>query len=516
MKADRPQMSNHELLRENDLLRSEVRTSRQAADITAELVVEQFTHIEEILRRLEKKASLELELKGELAEKLRETQLRADELARDRRRLEEMQIASLNIMEDISTARRAAEAAAQVKSEFLANMSHEIRTPMTAILGFAELLQGEIFCCDRCPYANGCEKRRKSCEHVQTICANGQHLLEIINGILDLSRIEAGRLEISRIECSPSVIVGEVLSLIRLRAKEKGIKLRLLSQSPIPETIVTDPTRLRQILINLVGNAVKFTHRGEVVLGVRLIDEQSDEPKLEFTVVDTGIGLTEAQVAKLFKPFSQADASTTRKYGGTGLGLAISRQLAILLGGDIRLTSTPGKGSAFTVTVATGSLHGVRLLDGVSEAEINSDKTVKEIALTEIPPGSRVLLAEDGEDNQRLISFILKKAGAEVSLANNGLVAHDLAMAARKDGIPYDVILMDMQMPVLDGYEATGKLRNAGYEGFIIALTAHAMRGDREKCLNIGCDDYTTKPVDRTQLISLVARYAAQAKAANS
>jgi Amt family ammonium transporter len=228
---------------------------------------------------------------------------------------------------------------------------------------------------------------------------------------------------------------------------------------------------------------------------------------MQFEVVDSGIGMTEKQVAKLFKPFQQADTSTTRKFGGTGLGLAISKRLAEALGGDITVQSTPGEGTTFTVTVGTGPLGSARMIDNPTEAQVSTapDKgpTVPMVKLD-----CRVLLAEDGPDNQRLIAFLLKKAGAGVVVADNGQIAHDLALAARDEGASFDVILMDMQMPVMDGYEATSKLRDAGYTGPIIALTAHAMSTDRDRCLNSGCDDYAAKPIDRKKLISVVAEYA--------
>jgi CheY-like chemotaxis protein len=250
----------------------------------------------------------------------------------------------------------------------------------------------------------------------------------------------------------------------------------------------------------------------KIRLVARLLDTEADRPKMQFEVLDSGIGMTGQQIARLFKPFHQADTSTTRNFGGTGLGLAISKRLAEKLGGDITVQSTPGEGTTFLVTVGIGPLDGVKLLDNPTEAQaamapdrrpsISSNKPISNNTLD-----CRVLLAEDGPDNQRLISFLLRKAGAQVDLAENGLIAHDLALAARDEKLPFDVILMDMQMPVMDGYEATAKLREAEYQGPIIALTAHAMNADRDKCLAAGCDDYATKPVNREKLISLIAQY---------
>ena len=398
--------------------------------------------------------------------------------------------------EALIAARKAADHANRTKSEFLANMSHEIRTPMTSILRFSEILLG-----------NATEK--EDIEALRTIQQNGEYLLEIINDILDISKIEASKLEVEVVECSPCQLLSEVVSLMRVRAGAKGIQLELEYVGPMPLSIQTDPTRLRQILFNVVGNAIKFTEVGNVRLIAQLQEAGSDDPKMRFDVVDTGIGMTAEQMGKLFQPFSQADSSTTRKFGGTGLGLMISRRLARMLGGDIRVSSIPAEGSTFTATVSVGPMEGVKLVENLTEA-----KSPTEHSHTPTTPrvqlDCRVLLAEDGPDNQRLISFILKKAGADVAVADNGQIALDLALSAHDNGTPFDVVLMDMQMPVLDGYQATHKLRREGYTGPIIALTAHAMAGDREKCLNAGCDDYATKPIDRKKLIALIAQYASR------
>ena len=396
--------------------------------------------------------------------------------------------------ETLRRAREEATAANIAKSEFLANMSHEIRTPMTAILGFSDVLMESV-------------TNREQFDAATTIKQNGEYLLGLINDILDLSKIEAGKLEIEHIQCSPCQILSEVVSLMRVRANAKNLPLEIEYDGPIPQSIQSDPTRLRQILINLTGNAVKFTEVGKIRLVARLLEAESDQPKMQFEVVDSGIGMTEEQITRLFKPFSQVDSSTTRTHGGTGLGLAISKRLAEKLDGDINVRSRPGEGTTFILTVGTGPLDGVKLLDNPTEAEVSMDPE-KKPAAPETKLDCRVLLAEDDPDNQRLIAFLLKKAGAEVVVADNGRIAHDLALAARDEGSPFDVILMDMQMPVMDGYDATGKLREAGYSGPIIALTAHAMSTDRDKCLHAGCDDYMTKPIDRQKLVALTGHYA--------
>ncbi|MFQ5494033.1 MAG: ATP-binding protein, partial [Phycisphaerae bacterium] len=282
----------------------------------------------------------------------------------------------------------------------------------------------------------------------------------------------------------------------------------------------TDPTRLRQILINVVGNAIKFTDRGAVRMAVGALRGDLPEPLLQFEITDTGIGMSPEQLDRVFNPFFQADSSTTRRYGGTGLGLAISRRLARLLGGDLEVESEVGKGSVFRITVATGSLDGIPMLYRPDQVG-GADKTKRAGRKGAAPDEEkrldcRILLAEDGPDNQRLISFVLTKAGATVTVKENGKLAADAALAAQKEGRPFHAILMDMQMPVMDGYKATAWLRQKGYEGPIIALTAHAMAGDREKSISAGCDDYATKPINQEKLISTIRNHVTQAHAAGT
>jgi CheY-like chemotaxis protein len=301
---------------------------------------------------------------------------------------------------------------------------------------------------------------------------------------------------------------------MQVRASEQQLTLTVEQDGPIPETIETDPTRLRQILINLVSNAIKFTHEGSVKITMRLVEDDTnghstDSTFLAIEVTDSGIGMTAEQIARLFQPFTQADTSTTRKFGGTGLGLTITKRLATMLGGRITVESQFGQGSTFRVLIATGSLDETRMMsDSPSEAADNPphdlDPRTAHQRIEQLETEQRILLAEDGPDNQRLISFILQKAGYNVTVAKNGQIAYDLAMKAVSDAIPFDVILMDMQMPVLDGYDATRQLRAAGYTKPIVALTAHAMASDRQKCLAAGCDEFATKPIDRTRLFETI------------
>ncbi len=389
----------------------------------------------------------------------------------------------------------AAQHANLAKSEFLANMSHEIRTPMTAILGYAELLLDP---------AQAETERRDS---VLTIRRNGEHLLSIINDILDISKIEAGQMTVEMIATSPRVVLEEVCSLMQVRAANKGITLSKDIVGELPAGVRTDPTRLRQILINIVGNAIKFTETGSV--NIRVAFEQRPSPTLRFDVTDSGIGMTIEQVNRLFRAFSQADNSTTRRFGGTGLGLSISKRLAEMLGGGIAVSSEAGKGSTFSVTISAEVLaqHDTQGEQFVvpRAGGPNASASVDSLA------GARVLLAEDGPDNQRLISFHLRKAGAEVEIASNGEIALKRVTDAAKPAI--DLVLMDMQMPLMDGYEASRCIRAAGHTLPIIALTAHAMAGDRDQCVGAGCCDYLTKPIDRTKLVETCARWLAVARA---
>lgn len=430
------------------------------------------------------------------------------------RELEKAKADLQNQNQDLQHAREKAEAAATSMSLFLANMSHEIRTPMTAILGFAEVLSEEK--------ANPADQSFA----IGAIRRSSENLLTIINDILDLSKIEAGGMGVEIVPCAPLSIIQDVVALMQVQALAGGLELFMELKAPVPEMIETDPTRLRQILINLIGNAIKFTKHGGVKVVVDLTKEKlepridqdsSDAPpadiRLRIQVMDTGIGINDAQRNRLFQRFTQADPSTTRRFGGTGLGLTISRHFSRMLGGNITSSSEVGLGSVFTVEVGIGNASSnkmVSILPPYPHEKVNLK--LKNAAVSNNPTQSKneitVLVAEDGEDNQRLIVHHLSRAGIKVIVANNGLEAVDLAVAAQKQSRAPDVILMDMQMPIMDGYEATLKLRELGWRGAIVAITAHAMTGDRERCTQAGCDDYLTKPINSKALIQTVQKFA--------
>jgi signal transduction histidine kinase/ActR/RegA family two-component response regulator/HPt (histidine-containing phosphotransfer) domain-containing protein len=376
-----------------------------------------------------------------------------------------------------------AEAANHAKSIFLANMSHEIRTPLTAIIGFSEsLLDNDTSMSDRVNAIN-------------TIISSGKHLLHIINEILDLSKIEADKLSIEHIRVPLLEMLSDINSLMDLQAQEKGLLFNIDYDYPLPKVIISDPIRLKQILINLCSNAIKFTTKGGVNITVRY---DAAKGLLYFDVRDSGIGMSGKQMQRLFGAFTQADSSTTRQYGGTGLGLYLSKQLAEKLGGTITVTSRPGLGSCFTLSVSAGDIDGVEFMFEYEE----HIRVIEHIDTGAGMVKGDVLLAEDNANNQQLIAMYLRKMGAKVSIAENG-------EQAVKDAISnhFDLVLMDMQMPVMDGIEATKILRQQGYQGPIIALTANTMKEDRQACIDAGCNEFVSKPVNRKNFMDVIKRY---------
>ena len=392
-----------------------------------------------------------------------------------------------------------AENANRSRGEFLANMSHEIRTPMAAILGHADILKDHL-------------KDPDNIQVVETIRRNGNFLLNIINDILDLSKIDSGKMQLETDRVRPDGLLAEVRSLMDVRASEKHLPLKIEFDGPIPDLIETDAVRLRQVLLNLVGNAIKFTDSGEVKIlvcydgpGTRAeeIDESTSRSppagtcRLIFQIVDTGIGIKPEDQASLFEPFVQADSTSTRSFGGTGLGLAICRRLAHALGGDVSVESTYGKGSTFTLTIE--AVSSGRLVEPNLLIDVSSEKIKEEIRIS-----ANILVVDDRRDIRYLAQHFIEKAGGTVITATNGQEAIETIFAEPRPEI--DLIVMDMQMPVLDGYDATAELRRRGCELPVIALTANAMKSDRDECLAAGCTDYTTKPLDSQKLIAMIDR----------
>lgn len=417
------------------------------------------------------------------------------DLAKQKRKIEKQNVELVAVNVDLFSARQEADRANAAKSAFLAHMSHEIRTPLASIIGFSELLLKSSFI----PEAE--------LDQLRVIRRNGRHLIALVNDILDLSKIEAGKIDV---ELAPFALLPElrtVESMFLQQAHAKGIRLYLQYEGLVPEQVTSDTHKVRQILINLVGNAVKFTSRGEVRIGVRMQNETTTgSAMLEIRVTDTGCGIPTHCRDKVLKPFIQADSSVARKFGGTGLGLSLSKKLAQHLGGEIVVEDTVEEvGTTFLFSFDPGSLFDVRMLTTKELANLDYVsaplcKSVPSKVLNE----RKILLAEDSEDLQWLLSTILRSAGATVTLAHNGKEAVALARSEL-----FDLILMDVEMPVMGGREATQTLRASGFKQPILGLTAHALSNEIEKTIAAGCNAHISKPVDVDQLISEIAKWIA-------
>ncbi len=388
---------------------------------------------------------------------------------------------------ELQQARAAAEEANAAKSHLVATVSHEIRTPLTAILGYADVLVSNLI--------DG-----ESIKAARTIKRNSEFLLQLVDDILDLSRIESGKLAVEMLRCSPRQIVGEVVQLLQVRADAKGLPLVVECGDDVPETIHSDPLRLRQILLNLVSNAIKFSSRGEVRIRM-LSNGPAGDPCMRFEIRDQGIGLTPRQIENLFHPFAQGDETTSRLFGGSGLGLWISKQLANLLGGDIAVQSEPGKGSNFVVTVGINQPQ-TDVAPAWTASAVADETQAAGVSDLE---NCRILVAEDSPDNQELVTFVLERSGAQVTAVDNGAEAVRVALAAQRNGSPFDVILMDVQMPMLDGFTATERLREQEYPGLIVALTAHARPEELQQSRRSGCNACISKPIDNS-ILRLIAQ----------
>lgn len=409
------------------------------------------------------------------------------------RKLKQTNDSRLEALENLRVSKEAAETANVAKGQFLANMSHEIRTPLGVILGFAELAQD-----------SGAHPEETQ-TYLNIIKRNGQQLNQILGDILDLSKMEANKLQIEHMRFPLQSFLEELVASMEVSARNRGIVLSLETPLNLPSTIRTDPTRLRQILLNLIGNAVKFSDSGCVIVSVRMLSEGiiGIPVRLEFSVTDTGIGIPAEVQQKLFQPFSQADSSSTRQYGGTGLGLMLSRKLTQALGGDLILRqSIVGVGSSFAFSIDAGPY------DGSVYHQDNNNKSNSYLVVSENPTeykilaDKNVLVVEDSKDNQALVGHILKTAGMKVHFAINGL-----------DGIEkietghYDIVLMDLQMPVMDGREATKILRARGYTRPIVAWTAHALEHEKRMALEQGFSEFLTKPINKKDLLDTLRHF---------
>jgi two-component system CheB/CheR fusion protein len=398
---------------------------------------------------------------------------------------------ALKRADSMRQAKEEAEQANRAKSEFLSSVSHDLRTPLTAILGFIDVL------CEHPKLQGGPDEIQ---EHVAVIRQNGQFLLALIDDLLDISRIEAGQLRIESEPCSPRQIISSVVESLKAKAEAKHLPVEVGIVEPIPPVVASDRLRLQQILVNLLDNAIKFTDQGKVRVTVRTVDRPGALPVLQFAISDTGIGMAAAETSSLFQPFYRVPSVAADRPRGTGLGLAICKRIARRLGGDITVSSAPGSGSTFTLSIPA---KFATEFEGLLQPRESADSPVIPAAPQHSPQlKARILVAEDNPANQKLLSLRLRQAGAEVVTADNGREALDRIDESAREGRPVDAVIMDMQMPVLDGYEAVRQLRAGGFSKSILAVTAYAMSEDREECIRLGCDDFVSKPIEWDRLLA--------------
>ena len=385
----------------------------------------------------------------------------------------------------------AAEEAGRAKSRFLANVSHEVRTPLVAVLGLTDMVKSLI---------ESAAPPEVVLDHLGVIGKSGNHLLSLLDQILDLSSDEHGELKLDLRPAKPLSVLREVVDLFRHRANERNLNLKAFAGDDLPEVILTDATRLRQVLVNLIDNAIKFTDEGEIRVELARRDES-----LVFTVADTGVGVAPDELKRIFRSFHQTDSSTTRRHGGVGLGLAISQRLAQRLGGDLTMSSVVGKGSEFMLELP------IRLIQEEPEPEPAAEPVAAEAGEAKAEAsaagpkgGKRLLLAEDNPASLKLIAFRLREAGHVVTCTENGREALHQAWMATGTDEEYDAVLLDMQMPEVDGFAVARELRGLNYTRPIVALTAHALPGDRDACYEAGCSHYLAKPFDWDELLRLI------------